>query len=165
MEKLALLDPLTELVNRRYLVSELASQFAMWKRSRISFGVLFFDIDHFKHFNDEYGHHIGDRALQTVAKTLTASARPFDTIGRWGGEEFIGIFPNTTAKLLSDIANRFCMLVRKSRVGTEKEPTSLTISIGGTTPDKKDTAEDLLKRADAIMYRSKESGRDRATIG
>jgi len=86
LEKLALLDPLTRLPNRRQLISELAAQFAMLGRSRIPFGVLFFDIDHFKRFNDEHGHHIGDLALQTVAKTLSACVRPFDTIGRWGGK-------------------------------------------------------------------------------
>lgn len=164
LEKLALLDPLTGLVNRRYLLSELAAQFAMWERSRISFGILFFDIDHFKDFNDGHGHHVGDAVLQTVAKTLAGSVRSFDTIGRWGGEEFIGIFPNTTEELLSEIADRLCMLVRKSRIETEKGPTSITVSVGGTTPGKTDTPDTLLKRADTMMYRSKRSGRNRVTI-
>jgi diguanylate cyclase (GGDEF)-like protein/PAS domain S-box-containing protein len=165
LEKLALLDPLTRLPNRRQLISELAAQFAMLGRSGIPFGVLFFDIDHFKRFNDEHGHHIGDLALQTVAKTLSACVRPFDTIGRWGGEEFVGIFPNTTGELLTAIAGRLRMLVRNSRVETETVQLGVTVSVGGTVPGRKDTPESLLTRADAMMYRSKESGRDRVAIG
>ena len=165
LESLAFVDALTGLVNRRYLNSELIGQLSLWQRSGIPFGVLFFDIDHFKRFNDQYGHHVGDRALQTVARTLAACVRPFDTIGRWGGEEFIGIFPNTGEKLLLDMANRFCMLVRKSRIVTAQESSSLTISVGGTTPGAQDTLESLLQRADAMMYLSKQAGRDRATIG
>lgn len=165
LESLAFVDALTGLVNRRYLNSVLVGQLALWQRSGIPFGVLFFDIDHFKNFNDLYGHHVGDQALQTVARTLTACIRPFDTIGRWGGEEFIGIFPNTEEKLLLDMATRFCMLVRKSQIVTAQGAPSLTISVGGTTPDDKDTLESLLQRADAMMYHSKQAGRDRVTIG
>jgi diguanylate cyclase (GGDEF)-like protein/PAS domain S-box-containing protein len=165
LEKLALLDPLTRLPNRRQLTSQLVSQLAMWNRSNIPFGVLFFDIDHFKLFNDEHGHNVGDIALQTVAKSLSAFVRPFDTIGRWGGEEFLGIFINTSAELLSDIAKRLCTLVRMSRVETVAGPLGVTVSIGGTVPTIRDTYDSLLKRADTMMYISKESGRDQATIG
>ena len=165
LESLAFVDALTGLVNRRYLNSELIGQLALWQRSGIPFGVLFFDIDHFKNFNDQYGHLVGDQALQTVARTLVSCVRPFDTIGRWGGEEFIGIFPNTEEKLLLDMATRFCMLVRKSQIVTAQGSPSLTISVGGTTPGDKDTLESLLQRADTMMYHSKQAGRDRVTIG
>jgi len=165
LEKLAYLDPLTGLVNRRYLASQLSGQFALWKRNRTPFGLVFFDIDHFKDFNDAHGHHIGDQALQTVAKTLSASVRPFDIISRWGGEEFVGIFPNATSPFLNEIANRLCMLVRKSWIDTDQGPTRVTISIGGTSPVENDTQETLLQRADTLMYQSKETGRDRVTIG
>jgi diguanylate cyclase (GGDEF)-like protein/PAS domain S-box-containing protein len=164
LEKLALIDPLTQLPNRRYLNSELDSQFAKLSRSGVPFGVLFVDIDYFKRFNDEHGHAIGDLALQTVAQTLTASVRPFDTIGRWGGEEFVGVFPNSDVHHLKQIADRLCVLVRHSRVETEKGPIKVTISIGGSIVTEADTTDSLLKRADTLMYVSKQSGRDRATI-
>lgn len=165
LEKRALVDALTKVPNRSYLDSELAGLFQLWERSGVPFGILFFDIDHFKRFNDTYGHDVGDVALQTVANSLSASARSFDTIGRWGGEEFVGLFPNTDQRMLGEIAERLCMLVRNSWVETGGERISVTVSIGGTCPTDGDTPKTLVKRADALMYTSKQNGRDRVTIG
>jgi diguanylate cyclase (GGDEF)-like protein/PAS domain S-box-containing protein len=165
LEQLALLDPLTRLPNRRQLDSELVAQFALLHRSGLPFGVLFFDIDRFKRFNDDHGHQAGDRALQVVARTLQASSRPFDTIGRWGGEEFVGLYPNVTAELLAAIARRLAMLVRTSHIDAGDRVQSVTVSVGGTVARRADTPQTLLARADALMYQSKQSGRDRATIG
>ncbi len=95
LEVLALVDPLTEIPNRRYLASELASQLSMFQRSGVEFGIVMFDIDGFKRFNDEYGHAVGDLALQTVARTMSATMRAHDTVGRWGGEEFLVVLPRT----------------------------------------------------------------------
>jgi diguanylate cyclase (GGDEF)-like protein/PAS domain S-box-containing protein len=165
LEKLALLDPLTRIPNRRQLESELAVHCAMLSRSQIPFGVLFSDIDRFKLVNDTHGHHAGDVALQTVARTLLASTRPFDTVGRWGGEEFVGIYPNVTADSLGQIAARLAMLVRTSVVETADGPLSVTMSIGGTIATAVDSPASLVDRADALMYRSKQSGRDCVTFG
>jgi diguanylate cyclase (GGDEF)-like protein/PAS domain S-box-containing protein len=165
LEKLALLDPLTRLPNRRHLTAELDAQLAMLRRSGVTFGALFFDIDRFKRFNDQFGHAAGDAALQTVAKTLVASARPFDTVGRWGGEEFVGIYPNVTTALLETIATRLAMLVRRSRVELVDRSLPLTVSIGGAVAQASDTTDTLIARADARMYDSKNAGRDTVTIG
>ena len=136
----------------------------MYERANIPFGVLFFDVDRFKDLNDSYGHAIGDKALQITAKALSVSIRPFDTIGRWGGEEFLGVFPNTNEASLWPIANRLCMLVRHSQVDLLQGSLRMTVSSGGTVVQKNDTADSILKRADRMMYKSKELGRDRVTI-
>ncbi len=165
LEKLALLDTLTELPNRRQIEADLVAQVMMFERMKIPFSVVLFDIDNFKSFNDDYGHDVGDLALQTVAKTISASARVYDIIGRWGGEEFLGVFPNTDLKLLGSIANKLCMLIRHTRVETLSGPLNVTISVGGTSFTNDDTIDTLLKRADTLMYESKKAGRNRVTIG
>lgn len=165
LERLALLDPLTRLPNRRQLDAELAAQFALLQRSGLPFGMLFFDIDLFKRFNDRHGHAAGDQALRVVARTLLAASRPFDTVGRWGGEEFVGVYPNVTPDLLAGIARRLGMLVRSSHVDVDGRAFSVTVSTGGTIARPADTPQSALARADALMYQSKQSGRDRVTIG
>ena len=132
--------------------------------SGYSYGILYFDIDHFKRINDEEGHDVGDKALQVIAKTISGSIRPFDTIGRWGGEEFLGIFPNIARKELCLIAERLLALVRASSVETLHGPIVLTMSVGGILSQKAESVDALIKRADAMMYQSKEAGRNRATI-
>ena len=94
LEKLALLDNLTQLANRTYIEREIQSKLEEKKRFNMPFGIFFIDIDHFKKFNDTYGHDVGDDVLKFVANTFVANARPFDLYGRWGGEEFIGIIPD-----------------------------------------------------------------------
>jgi diguanylate cyclase (GGDEF)-like protein/PAS domain S-box-containing protein len=162
LEQLALVDPLTQLPNRRYLDSEVEAQFSMLHRGGVPFGVLMADIDHFKRFNDDYGHDVGDLALQAVSRTLAGSVRPFDTMGRWGGEEFMGVFPCANADFLARIADRLCMLVRNTRVEAPAGPLQVTISIGGAVAAPSDTPGSLLKKADELLYRSKQTGRDRA---
>lgn len=165
LEKLALLDPLTKMPNRRCLETEMDVQFQNWERNGTSFGLLFFDMDNFKRFNDTYGHDVGDVILQAVARTLFSSTRPFDTLGRWGGEEFVGIFPNTGLEVLENVAARLCMLVRNTRVRVGDESLCLTVSVGGTVPKPGDTPGRMLRRADGMMYRSKREGRDRVSVG
>jgi len=164
LERLALLDPLTQLPNRRYLDSEIGSRLNAFEQAGVPVGLLMIDIDFFKRFNDLHGHDVGDLALKSVAETMVAAVRPFDTLGRWGGEEFLGIFPNTTAPVLAGIAERLCVLVRASCVRTNAEPLHITVSVGGAISRPGDIAATLLKRADALLYRSKEEGRDRSTV-
>ncbi|MFO7706991.1 MAG: sensor domain-containing diguanylate cyclase [Desulfobacterales bacterium] len=164
LKKLALIDPLTGLPNRRHLETQLHARLEELRRSGAGFGLLFMDIDHFKQVNDRYGHDVGDRVLTTVANTLSFSVRPFDLVCRWGGEEFAGIFPHTDAATLRGIAERLGVLVAHSRVNTGSEVLAATVSIGGSVAHPKDSAASLLKRSDALMYASKESGRNRVTV-
>jgi diguanylate cyclase (GGDEF)-like protein/PAS domain S-box-containing protein len=164
LKRLALVDPLTGLPNRRHLETQLHSRLEELRRSGAGFGLLFVDIDHFKQVNDRYGHDTGDRVLTTVANTLSHSVRPFDLVCRWGGEEFAGIFPHTDTATLQRIAERQRVLVAHSRVDTGIEELNVTVSIGGCVANPEDSAASLVKRADGHMYASKANGRNRVTI-
>lgn len=165
LEKLALLDNLTQLANRNFIEREIQSRFEEKKRFNVPFGILFMDIDHFKRFNDTYGHDVGDAVLKFVANTLVANSRPFDLYGRWGGEEFIGIVRNINEADLKNLGNRLRSLVENAYIDHEGERLRVTISIGATLVGGGDTIESLFKRADTLLYRSKSAGRNRLTIG
>lgn len=165
LEKLALLDNLTQLANRNYIEREIQSRFEENTRFHVPFGILFIDIDHFKKCNDTYGHDTGDDVLKFVANTFVANARPFDLYGRWGGEEFIGIIRNINEKDLESLGNRLRSLIENSFILREKERLHVTISIGATIVRKGDSTGSLIKRADTLLYKSKASGRNRLTIG
>ncbi|MBI2875554.1 MAG: GGDEF domain-containing protein [Candidatus Tectomicrobia bacterium] len=160
IQKLCLLDPLTELGNRRYAEISLGSRLNEMKRYAWPFGVLFIDIDRFKDINDMYGHDIGDKVLKMVSGTLLNSIRSFDTVARWGGEEFIAIIVNVNKNQLFSIANKLRVLVEQSSLSVGKETIQVTISIGATLSRLDDTVDTLLKRADQLMYHSKASGRN-----
>jgi diguanylate cyclase (GGDEF)-like protein/PAS domain S-box-containing protein len=164
LKKLALVDALTGLPNRRHLETQLYSRLEELRRSGIEFGLLFIDIDHFKQINDRHGHDVGDQVLKIVANTLALSVRPFDMVGRWGGEEFLGVFPHTDLETLRAIAERLRVLVSYSRADTDSGTVTATISAGGTVAAPADSAESLLKRADSLLYSSKENGRNRVTL-
>jgi len=166
LQKTALLDPLTAIGNRRHLESRLKIRMTDFRENQISFGLLFCDIDHFKDLNDTYGHNMGDIVLRMIAQTLRANIRESDTMGRWGGEEFLVILRDIDEGLLLMIGEKLLNLVRRSHLSLpDKRVLSATISIGGTLVKKDDTIESIVDRADRLMYQSKANGRDRITIG
>lgn len=165
LEKLALLDNLTQLANRNYIEKELRSRFEEQKRFHVPFGIFFIDIDHFKKFNDTYGHDVGDKVLRFVADTFVANARPFDLYGRWGGEEFIGIIRNITGTDLEMLGNRVRILVENTYLVQEDQELRVTVSMGATLVHEDDSIDTLVKRADMLLYKSKEAGRNRLTLG
>ncbi len=165
LEEMALLDNLTRLANRHYIEKDISVCFEEKRRIGIPFGVLFMDIDHFKKFNDTHGHDVGDRVLKFVADTLVKNARPFDLIGRWGGEEFIGIIRNVNRQQLEALGNRLRMLVDSSYIQTASDRLHVSISIGATLVCDDDRMDTVVKRADTLMYESKRSGRNRLTMG
>jgi diguanylate cyclase (GGDEF)-like protein/PAS domain S-box-containing protein len=164
LEEAAFLDYLTKLPNRNYLEHELGKKLFELESYAVPFGVLFFDIDNFKQVNDTYGHALGDEILKIVAKNLTTSSRPFDTFGRWGGEEFIGIIQNVARETLLHIGERIRQLVQDSFVQSHGKLISVTISIGATLATQTDTSESVVKRADLLMYKSKKAGKNRITM-
>ncbi len=165
LKKLALIDPLTGIANRRYIEMYIKNKLTELKRNKWDFGILFVDIDHFKQINDRYGHNIGDRVLKMVAKTLEANLRPFDFVGRWGGEEFIIVISNIKdKKQLYSIAERLRILVAQSWFSVGKNTIKVTVSIGGTVAKPDDTFNSLIKRADRLMYKSKIQGRNCISI-
>jgi diguanylate cyclase (GGDEF)-like protein/PAS domain S-box-containing protein len=153
MEKLALLDSLTGLANRRFIESTIRSRLEELRRNGWHFGILFMDIDNFKSVNDTYGHE----------RTLHASARHFDAIGRIGGEEFVAVIANIDGSTLYDIGNRMRILVAGSSLESPKS-LSVTLSVGGAVAAPDDTMESLLARADEKLYEAKKAGKNRVCI-
>lgn len=164
LERMALLDPLTKLGNRRYGEMNLAGKLRELKRYGWPFGILFIDIDNFKVINDTYGHDAGDRVLRTVAATITNGLRSSDVVSRWGGEEFVAFVANVDEEKLLHVGEKIRMLVEKSSIRVDDTDRHVTISIGATIARKKDSAAAIIKRADSLMYRSKEEGRNRISI-
>lgn len=121
------------------------------------------DIDHFKQFNDNYGHDIGDEILKLTSKTFTTSVRETDIIGRYGGEEFIIIVPETDLKEVKLVAERVRANVEKQTLYTDKfGELKCTLSIGiSTIIGTEENLEEMVKRADNMLYKAKESGRNR----
>jgi diguanylate cyclase (GGDEF)-like protein/PAS domain S-box-containing protein len=164
MSRLAFLDHLTQLPNRRFLEMSLHTALGEFQEHKDPLGVLLIDLDGFKQINDRYGHSCGDRALQEAATTLTGSLRPTDTVGRWGGDEFLAVIRNVNQDVLSKLAERCVALVAQTAIpGNDERRISLSISVGATLSRLGGSAEELILRADELMYRSKTSGRGRAT--
>jgi diguanylate cyclase (GGDEF)-like protein len=164
LEKMALLDPITRIGNRRYGDLSLVARLNELERYDWPFGVLFMDIDHFKKVNDLYGHDVGDRILRIVATTMINGLRSSDVVSRWGGEEFIALVPQVDIEQLKNVAEKIRLLVEKSSISIEGKNIEVTISIGATLARKDDTAETLIKRTDELMYRSKCEGRNRLSV-
>ncbi|MBN1444505.1 MAG: GGDEF domain-containing protein [Candidatus Omnitrophica bacterium] len=163
LERIAMIDNLTNLPNRRFMEQELEKVFEEQRRYGLHFGILFIDIDNFKKFNDAYGHDVGDRVLVFVSKTFASNSRVFDLYGRWGGEEFIGIIRNVELDTLRKQAERMRVLTESSYIPAGKEKLRVTVSIGATIVRSTDTADTLMKRADTLLYQSKKEGKNRVT--
>lgn len=165
LERLTLLDSLTQLANRRCVEKELQSRIEEKKRLNVPFGVLFIDIDHFKKFNDTYGHPVGDMILRSIANTFKANTRPYDLYGRWGGEEFVGIIRNIKADDLEMLGKRILSLIEKTYIVHDENKLSVTVSIGATLVREEDSSESLIQRADRNLYKAKSTGRNRLAMG
>jgi len=163
LEVESLVDELTGLPNRRYVERVLERRLAELDRYGREFGVLFVDIDHFKDVNDTYGHESGDRVLKMVGSTLVRTARLFDVVGRWGGEEFVDVVSAVTPDGLASAAQRVRRLISKSWLTCDGARVSVNVSIGATMARKGDTAESLVNRSDRLMYLSKREGRNRVS--
>ena len=165
LEKLALLDSLTQLANRTFVERSIESHLAEEQRLHTPFGILFMDIDKFKAFNDTYGHALGDDVLKFVGQTYSANARTFDLYGRWGGEEFVGLIRNADEPALERVGNRMRELIARSYLLHDGEPLQVTVSVGATVARPDDSLTTLVERADKLMYRSKSAGRNCLTLG
>ena len=160
LEKLAYIDELTQLANRRYIEISIEMHLQEFNRYGWPFGILFIDIDNFKRINDTYGHTIGDDVLKMLSRTFSSNARPFDFFGRWGGEEFVAIIRNVDIHILQNIANRFRILVEQSFLDHNGDIISVTISVGATVGKINDKSETIIERADRLLYESKKSGKN-----
>jgi diguanylate cyclase (GGDEF)-like protein len=153
-------DALTSTVNRRATEIALADEIERARRYRRDLSVLFLDIDHFKAINDSYGHAAGDRVLAEFASTVESCLRPVDTLGRWGGEEFVAVLPETDAEEAAGVAERIRAQVEAHRFPLE-DGKGLTCSIGaGTYPGDGFDVATLIDVADRAMYEAKRLGRN-----
>ncbi len=158
-------DSLTGLQNRRAFDTEFPKFWKEAQRSQNPISVLFIDIDHFKIFNDDYGHDCGDQALIAVAKVIQQYAsRPLDFCCRWGGEEFVVLLPETDERGAISLANEILVGVRNIYLNfpNDKHP-KITVSIGIATAivTEINRTDDLVDMADKAMYMAKQGGRDR----
>ncbi len=165
LERMALLDPLTGLGNRRHADMHLRDRLDELGRYGWPFGLLFLDIDHFKRVNDSYGHDAGDKVLKVVARTASGTIRSSDMLSRWGGDEFTVNIGNVDEGDLGLAAEKLRRLVEQSFISIENSSLRITVSIGGTLATTEDTVQSLVDRADRLMYHSKEGGRNQVTIG
>ncbi len=156
-------DPLTGLLNRRYLEESLPREIGLAKREDQPLAVLMIDVDHFKRFNDTYGHDTGDQALRMVGGLFASQFRGSDIACRFGGEEFCIVLPGASRVEATARAVQLCGRVRELSVMHHGHVVgSLTISVGiALCPDHGDTMEVLLEAADAALYQAKRAGRDR----
>ena len=160
LRKLSITDSLTGLHNRAYLDEKLREEFDRIDRHPENLSIILVDIDHFKRVNDKYGHPVGDEILVNVADSLRQNIRSIDTIGRWGGEEFIVICPGSDEKhslQLADKLRRILQEIVHPKVG------SVTCSFGVASHEFGMPRTQLIKNADKALYESKASGRNRVT--
>ncbi len=162
LEHLATHDSLTGVSNRKHFDTRLANELVRAKRYRHQLSLIMLDIDHFKRINDRYGHPNGDRVLQAFARVIEQSIRQHDCAGRYGGEEFIILLPETTLKDAIDFAERLRKGIEALLIDVEGgEPIGVTASFGVSCfPQPAQDAEQLLNQADQAMYQAKNSGRN-----
>lgn len=160
---IAMHDALTNLPNRRYLESFLKYKLDSYNRFNKLFAVLFADIDNFTHFNTTYGHDSGDKILANIAATLRKSVRKDDLIGRWGGEEFLGIYTLSKPFDAPILGEKFRQLVSNTEILYHGEPLNVMVSVGVTVVHPSDNVASIIDRADHLMYQSKKNGKNRVS--
>ena len=157
-EKLAYFDDLTGVANRRKLAGVLAQEVERAQRYQTPLSIIMFDIDHFKKINDQYGHNFGDLALKEVTNSVANTVRSSDSFGRWGGEEFLCILPNTKADVAFELAERLRNGLADSLIDNGPQ---ITASFGIAQLLKLDNVDSFVNRADQSLYSAKEQGRNR----
>jgi len=169
LEKLSRQDGLTGIANRRYFDSYLVTEVRRGARDRQPLSLILSDVDHFKAFNDCYGHQAGDDCLRRVAAALSsAGRRPADLAARYGGEEFAMVLPGTVVEGAVDVAQAVSRVVEGMGIPHARSAVNskVTLSQGivSLTPDKETSSEDLIQRADQALYLAKQQGRNRYVV-
>lgn len=157
-------DFLTGAPNRRAIIENLKNELARAQRKQSTLSIGLCDIDHFKHVNDTYGHHVGDDVLCGFVKAIQNILRPYDLIGRYGGEEFLIIVPDSSGSVETDIFERVRAEIAQNKIKTKSGEVGITISIGATNSKKNKTADAMLTSADAALYKAKDNGRNRVVF-
>ncbi len=165
LHELSITDSLTGLYNRKHLMETLGKEVARSERHEHEFALLIIDIDHFKKYNDTYGHLAGDEVLSRLGSVFSESIRSCDYVARYGGEEFIVILPEIGPKEGVQAAERIRSRVAEESFGSDSEPIVVTISVGvASYPKHGEDPEVIIKNADEALYKAKELGRDQVVL-
>ena len=163
LRNLAVKDGLTRIYNKRYFMDTLGKEFIYANRHQLPLSVVIFDIDHFKKFNDTYGHQAGDFVLKMVAGTIEKRIRGYDIFARYGGEEFIFLLRGLSQEVAIAFAERIRKVVDECRFSYEDQELHVTISVGVATMDAENafqSDEELIAVADQFLYKAKAAGRN-----
>ncbi|PXW24070.1 biofilm regulation diguanylate cyclase SiaD [Paraburkholderia caballeronis] len=166
LQEASMLDPLTGIPNRRQLMVRLNEESARSARTGRPFVIAMLDADYFKQINDRWGHDVGDRVLMELGHAMLASKRQYDLCGRWGGEEFLLVLPDTTLDGAGTVVERMHRNIAEVRVpvGDRDETIGVTVSIGAAVSMAGETYAQTLGRADAALRRAKQEGRNRTVF-
>ena len=164
--QVAITDHLTGVYNRHYLSKTLQNEIDVARRYDTPLTVLMMDIDHFRDFNNNHGHLIGDAVLRTLGEILLAETRCSDTVARYGGEEFVILLPQTDLHAGVELASRIRQRVQSNYIDSDKGPLQVTISIGvaGFPHEQIKNLKDFLAKADKALYEAKNTGRNRVVF-
>lgn len=164
LKEIARIDPLSGLMNRFSLYDVADTEVERAVRNDVSLCGIMIDVDHFKHVNDNYGHHCGDRVIQYLGGFLRRRLRRYDSAGRYGGEEFFVILPNTHIAQAWHFASRFRQNLESTLIGCEGVELAITASLGIAEYRPGETRDSWIARADRAMYAAKQRGRNRVEI-
>ena len=162
IEEMSITDYLTKLYNRREVESVIETEITRAERYNTNFSIIFIDIDKFKNINDTFGHNVGDDILVELSKILKLHSRKTDTVGRWGGEEFIIVCSETDIDGAFNFANNLRETIQNHKFTSVKK---VTISSGVSQYEKIDTISSIVAKADDALYRAKENGRNKVEKG
>lgn len=159
-------DTLTSVANRGVVLDAISREHARQIRERGSFGIILLDLDHFKSINDTYGHLTGDVVLKEAARRIASCVRPYDTVGRYGGEEFLVVVPGSDEDGTLGLAERIRKMIESAPVPADNSPVQVTASCGVavSTADQPLDSNMLLHLADGALYRAKDKGRNRSEL-
>ncbi len=160
-------DPLTGLWNHASILDLLKQEMVRAKREDMSVGVVMIDLDHFKNINDTYGHLAGDKVLHETAQRIKAATRPYDHVGRYGGEEFLAVLPGCNDSNALKLAERLCTCVNQEGIRIEEGLVKVSISLGIVTcfNTAQLKIDSIIQTADKALYQAKDAGRNRAVLG
>lgn len=161
LETVATTDSLTGLFNRREVIRRLDYQRVSFERYQRHFSVIMGDIDFFKRINDDYGHNFGDHILSSVAGLLQANVRRNDIVGRWGGEEFLIILPETDAAGAATVAEKLRASIEGEKFNDAEHSARVTMTFGISTYTGPQSLDTLINKADSALYLGKDQGRNR----
>lgn len=165
VQRLATIDPLTGILNRRSFFERAMQEFTRSRRYHTPLSLVMLDLDHFKKINDTFGHLIGDKALSEISRTCAAQIRASDFVGRYGGEEFVVLLPETSLEGALSIAQRLCETIRDVTIESKQGLVKVTASVGvAELMEDYASLDVLLEHADAALYRAKQAGRNRVSV-